>query len=72
MIYVTKIRTHEQDGDSLFNAVLQELPSLCDSFTCIPSERMFICQSHSNAGHDYTDAFLMRKLNVENIAITLL
>ena len=66
---LTKIRAISKES---FDAVLLELPSLCDSFTCYPSEHLFIVSSEKYAGVDFKDAFNARKLNTQNITTILL
>jgi len=66
---LTKIRAIQQES---FDAVLLELPSLCDSFTCYPSEHLFIVSSERYAGVDFTDAFNARKLNTDYISVSLI
>ena len=68
-MFITRIRVH---GEDLFEAVLRELVDMCDSFTCYPSERMFICQSSKNSAVDYIDLLRMRRINTENIVSKML
>ena len=71
-MFITRIRVHELNGNGLFDAVLRELPDLCVSFVCYPSERMFIVQAMGNSAKDLTDLLRMRGINTEHVIAKML
>ena len=71
-MFITRISVHDYRDNTLFDAVLRELPDLCDSFVCYPSNKVFICQSRKNAGVDYEDILRWKKINVDHIVFDLI
>ena len=70
-MFISRIRVFALNNDVLFDAVLRELPDLCDSFTCYPKEQMFIVQS-SQSAVDLCDSLRMRSINTEQIGVKML
>ena len=65
--FYTRIRVHDLNHAGLLDAVLRELPDLCDSFTCYPKEGLIIVQGRF-AG-DLQDDLNFRHINTEHIVI---
>lgn len=71
-MFITRIRVHDLNGSGLFDAVLRELPDMCDHFTCYPGERMFICSSSKYSAIDYLDELRARRINTEHVVAKML
>ena len=71
-MFITRIRVHDLEDAQLFQSVLREIPELCASFVCYPSEKMFIAQSAINSAMDIIDLLRMRGINTENVIAKML
>lgn len=70
-MFHTRIRVYDLNNAGLLDAVLQELPDMCDSFTCYPKEGLIIAQS-TQSPTDLVDELKARKINTEHITFTMI
>lgn len=63
---ITKI-TIDPKRDTLFHAVLMELPDLCNFFYCYPNEKVLVCHSDTFSGDDFLDELRSRRLITDYI-----
>ena len=69
MIQITRIRAHEVHDKKLYKTVINNIIDLCDSFTCIPSETMVICQSSAYSTTDIGDILRSRGVDMEHVIL---
>lgn len=65
-MFFTRIRVYDLNNSGLLDAVLRELPDMCETFTCYPKEGLIIVQS-SQGAIQIEDGLRARSINMEHM-----